>query len=195
MDETEEDRLLTFCQEFISRHSENWPPKEDVLAQEFVNWLGINFFVTPDAMRELCLSKGINLSFVALPQELHGFNCSFHANREIAISKREIVPFGHMHTLFHEFREMLEGVFVELGHATLTPGDSLEVKAESFAMVARMATGIRGLPAHFEMVANVQATWPRYFGYAFLAVCSVTFLFSCLLLPKFEEIMTAETRR
>ncbi len=34
-------------------------------------------------MRELCLSKGINLSFASLAQELRGFNCSFQDKKEI----------------------------------------------------------------------------------------------------------------
>jgi hypothetical protein len=83
------------------------------------------------------------LSFIPLPPRLQGFHCSFEKKREIVISERELVPFAHVHTLFHEFREMLEHVFVERGHGTLNSKQSLEAKAEEFAMVARMATATK----------------------------------------------------
>jgi hypothetical protein len=104
-DGTGNDPILGFCQAVISRHAENWPPTEKVLADEFVNWLGsVKFFQSRDAMRELCLSKGVNLSFIPLPPDLHGFNCTFQDKKEIVLSEREIVPFAHLHTLFHELR-------------------------------------------------------------------------------------------
>jgi hypothetical protein len=102
------------------------------------------------------------------PPDLHGFNCTFQDKKEIVLSEREIVPFAHLHTLFHEFREMLECVFVELGYATLTSEDSLEEKAEEFAMVARIETCTREMPAYFDMVGNIENIWHRYFGYAFV---------------------------
>jgi hypothetical protein len=186
--------LLGFCLAVISRHAEKWPPTEQVLADEFVDWFGAQSLMTPTAMRELCWMKGIDLSFIALPPELHGFNCSFHDKKEIIISEHEMVPFTHVHTLFHELREMLEHAFVELGHATVTPKQSLEVKAEEFAMAARMETLTRELPAYIEMVGNIEKNWHRYFGYAFLIVFSVVYMFSCVFLPQFED-MISEARR
>jgi len=75
--------IVGFCKSVISRHSEKWPPEEETLAGEFVQWFGIRPFLTRDRMIELCLSKGVNLSFVALPQELRGVNCSFQDKTEI----------------------------------------------------------------------------------------------------------------
>jgi hypothetical protein len=71
----------------ISRYAEKWPPTEQVLADEFVDWFGAKSFMTPTAMRELCLAKGISLSFVPLPPGLHGVNCSFQDKKEIVISE------------------------------------------------------------------------------------------------------------
>lgn len=193
-DGTENNPLLGFCLAVISRHSENWPPSEDVLAEEFVGWFGARTFLTKNAMRELCLLKGITLSFTPLPSGLHGFNCSFQDQKEIVISEHEMVPFAHVHTLFHEFREMLEHLFADLGHATLTPKQSLEAKAEEFAMIARMATVTRELPGYVEIVSNINKDWPRYFGYAFLVVCFVAYMFSCVSLPQFEDVIS-EARR
>jgi len=193
-DGTENNPLLGFCLAVISRHAEKWPPTEQVLADDFVNWFGAKSFMTPTAMRELCLAKGITLSFVSLPPGLHGVNCVFQDRKEIVITEREVVPFGHVHTLFHEFREMLEDVFVELGHATITPDESLEVTAEEFAMAARMATATRELPAYFKMVSNIEKNWHRYIGFAFLVVFFVSYLLSCAFLPQFEDMMS-EARR
>jgi hypothetical protein len=193
-DGTEKDPISDLCRVVISRHMEDWPPTEKVLAEEFLNWLGVKSFLTRDAMRELCLCKGINLSFIPLPPDLHGFNCTFQDKKEIVLSELEIVPFAHLHTLFHEFREMLEYVFVELGYATLTAEDCLEDKAEEFAMAVRMETGTREMPAYFDMVGKIENIWYRYFGYAFVGVVFVFYMFSCAFLPQFEE-MISEARR
>lgn len=193
-DGTQNNPLLSFCLAVISRHSENWPPTEQVLAKEFVSWLGVKPFLTRDAMRELCLSKRINLSFTSLAQELRGFNCSFRDKKEIVISDHENVPFADLHTLLHEFREMLEHGFVEVGYATLTPRDSLEETAEEFAAVARMETGTREFPAYIKIVSNIETPWQRYLGYVLLAIGFVAYMFTCATLPQYEE-MIAKARR
>jgi hypothetical protein len=193
-DGTGNNPLLGFCRGAISRHAENWPPTEEILAAEFVSWLGVKSFLTRRAMQELCLSKGINLSFMSLPPNLHGVNLAFQDKKEIVISEHNNVPFADLHTLLHEFREMLEHVFVALGFATLTSGDSMEETAEEFAMVARMETGTREFPAYLKIVGNIETNWHRYFGYAFLVVFFVAYMFSCAFLPQYEE-MIAEARR
>ena len=193
-DGTPNNPLLGFCLAVISRHSENWPPTEQVLAKEFVSWLGVKPFLTRDAMRKLCLSNGITLSFVALAPELRGFNCSFQDKKEIVISEHENVPFGDLHTLLHEFKEMLEHGFAEVGYATLTRRDSLEETAEEFAAVARMETGTREFPAYIEIVGNIETPWQRYLGYVLLAIGFVAYMFTCATLPQYEE-MIAESRR
>ena len=193
-DGTENKPVVAFCLAVVSRHAEKWPPTEEALAEEFVSWLGAKSFMTKTAMQQLCLSKGIKLSFVPLPPELHGFNCSFGETNEIVIADDEIVPFAHTHTLFHEFREMLERVFIELGHGTLAPRESLEANAEEFAMAARMATATRELPAYFTMVSNIEKDWARYFSYVALFAFFVSYVFSCAFLPQFEDMMS-EARR
>jgi hypothetical protein len=194
-DGSEKYPILGFCYAVIARHSENWPPTEEVLAKEFVNWFGVNTFLTRDALRELCLSKGVSLSFLPLPQELRGFNCSFEDKKEIVLSHHETAPFSHLHTLFHEFREMLEHVFAGLGYATVGPEDFLEVQAEHFATVARMEAAARELPVFFEMATSIEQKWARYFGYALLAVISAVYLMSCVLLPQMEEIASEAKRQ
>ena len=180
-DGTENNPLLGFCLAVISRYAEKWPPTEQVLADDFVNWFGAKSFMTPTAMRELCLAKGITLSFVPLPSELQGLNCSFHDKKEIVISEREMVPFAHVHTLFHEFREMLERVFVELGHATLTPKQSLEAIAEEFAMAARMETATTRIARLRRNGGQHREELASLFWLCVLIVFSVAYMFSCAL--------------
>lgn len=89
---------------------------------------------------------------------------------------------------------MIERAFVELGHGTLTSKKSLEATAEEFAMAARMATVTREFPGYIEMVSNIETSWHRYFCYALLAVLVVAYMFSCVTLPKYED-MISEARR
>jgi hypothetical protein len=99
----------------------------------------------------------------------------FHGKRELVICEEETVPFSHMHTLFREFREVLEHVFVELGCATVKPEGSLEVYAEHFAMAARMDAGMKDLPVLFEMAGVVEKKWARYLSYV------IVFFRCCIL--------------
>ena len=69
--------IVDFCRAVVSRHAESWPPKEETLAEEFVQWLGLKPFSTRDQLIGLCLTKKVTVSFVELPLELRGFNCSF----------------------------------------------------------------------------------------------------------------------
>lgn len=186
--------IVDFCRAVISRHAENWPPKEETLADEFVEWMGLKPFLTRDQLIELCLCKRVNLSFVELPPELHGFNCSFGNKREIIIAKRETVLGADLHNLFHEFRELLENGFVELGYTTIGAEQFLEVQAEHFAMSARMDVAMKELPAYIELVRNADAKWARYLAYGVIGAAGLFYLLSCVFLPQFEE-MQSEMKR
>jgi hypothetical protein len=178
---------LGFCLTLISQHGDNWPPKEEILAQEFVNWLGLSSFGTKDAMKELCRSKGINLSFASLPQDIRGLNCAYQEKREIVIGETGMAPFSDLHTLLHEFREMLEYGFSDLGHPTIGTED-LEVCAEHFATACRMKAAERELPAFIDMATNVEKKWARYLSYGFIAVFAAIYLFDCVFQSQMEEI-------
>jgi hypothetical protein len=118
---TRDNPILGFCLSVIAQHEANWPPEEDVLAQEFIDWFGFNSFLTRDRMKELCQAKGVNLSFVSLSEDVRGLNFSYQNIKEIILSQRETAPFGDSHTLFHEFRELIEHQLVELKYATVGP--------------------------------------------------------------------------
>jgi len=187
-DGTDTNPVRDFCLTMLSQYGENWPPTEEALAQEFVEWIGFRSVLTRDALNELCQAKGVRLSFVSLPQDIRGLNCSFQDKKEIIIAERELAPFADSHTLLHEFRELLEHEFVELGHATIGAKDSLEVEAEIFAMACRIEAGEKDLPVFLEMASKVEKKWVRYLGYAFVGVFGLAYLFGCIYMRQLEEI-------
>jgi len=192
-DGAEKSPVLGFCLNIISQYGGNWPPDEDALAQEFVKWFGLKFLLTKSCLRELCKAKGIDLSFASLPEDIHGSNFLFQDKKEIVIAERELAPFGDSHTLLHEFREMLEHVFVELGYPTIVSKDSLEEdsleeQAELFASLCRMEAGMRDFPRMLEMMQQVEKKWARYLGYVFVVVYSFAHMFSCIYMRQLEEI-------
>jgi len=192
-DGTANNPILRFCLDVLERHGESWPPAEDVLAREFVEWFGCRAFVSKEHMRELCEAKGVKLTFVPLPSEIRGFNCSFGNQREIVVCETQISPFD-LHTLFHEFREMLEHDFRELGRPIIGPKGSLEVQAEQFAILCRMETASREIPGFLEMAQNVQNKWMRYLSFGLVIVFGTAYLFHCILTPQMEEVLS-EARR
>ncbi|MBZ5679180.1 MAG: hypothetical protein LAO24_03625 [Acidobacteriia bacterium] len=194
-DGTEKDPILRFCHTVISQHGKTWPPTEDTLAEGFANWLGLSSFMSRSAMQRLCRSKDVKLSFNPLPHDIRGFNCSFHNKREIIVTARETVAFADSHTLLHEFREMLEHTFVDLGYPTVTSTASLETHAEAFAVLCGMHAVTRDLPLFLEMAANVERKWPRYFTYALVIVFGLACLFGCAFTPQMEEMFLEAKRQ
>ena len=186
-DGREKDPVLGFCHAFIARHAQNWPPTEDTLADEFIEWFAFKLIVNRDGMKELCWSKGINLSFAPLPQEIKGVNCSFVNKREIIIAARETVPFGDLHTLFHEFREMLEHAFAELGYPTIKREMFLEVQADHFATACRIAAFMREFPSFIAMAANIEKKWARYLVYGIAGIFAVAYCVNCIFLLTIED--------
>jgi hypothetical protein len=187
-DGTEKSPVLGFCLRVVSEHTANWPPTEDVLAQEFVAWLGFSPFLTREAVPELCRAKGVNVSFAPLPQDIRGFNCSFQQKKEIVISEPEIAVFSDSHTLFHEFREMLEHVFTELGHPTTGAEGLSEIRAEHFAVICRMKAAEKELPDLIASAQTIESKWVRYLAYTALGVLTFAYLVGCVLTPTMEEI-------
>ena len=186
--------IASFCQSFISRYRETWPPTEELLAEEFVNWFSLEPFPTREALIRLCLSKGVNLSFPQLPNDLHGFNCSYQETREIMVSEDAKAPFTDLHTFLHEFREMLEGTFTALGYPTIRPEQFLEVQAEHFAMACRMHAVQKELPSVFERIALIEKTWVRYLAYSAVGFAGLAYLLSCVLIRQIEQV-DAEVKR
>ena len=194
-DGSESNPVLVFCQSVIARHAEHWPPTEEALAEEFVNWLGSSSFLGRDTLMKLCRVKGVNLSFSELPPELRGLNCSFEGKREIVITERPTAPFSYSHTLFHEFREMLEHGFMELGHAIVGPEESLEERAEQFPAACRVQEVEKDLPVLIDVVTKIEKKWPRYLAYGLLGILAIGYLFGSVYFSQMEEIYSEMDRQ
>jgi hypothetical protein len=165
------------------------------VAQEFVAWIGFNSFLTRDGLQELCRAKGVNLSFISLPQELHGFNCTFQDKKEIVLTERETAPFRIRIPFFTSFGKCLNMYLKELGHPTIGPERSLEVEAEHFGVICRLKATEREFPAFIEMAQNVEKTWVRYLAYRVLAIFGAAYVLSCVLTPQMEEILSDARRQ
>jgi hypothetical protein len=55
-------------------------------------------------------------------------------------------------------------------------------------MSCRIRAGEKQLPVFFELVNNIEKRWVRYFGYAFVVVFALAYLFSCIYIHQLEEI-------
>ena len=114
-DGTENNPLLGFCLAVISRHAKKWPPTEQVLADEFVDWFGANSLMTPTAMRKLCGSKKINLSFVPRRQNFTALTVHFAIKTKSSFPNTKWPRSVHAYVI-SRLGKMLERAFVELGH-------------------------------------------------------------------------------
>ena len=189
------DNITAFCRTVISRHSANWPPNENVLAQEIVDFFGIGPFLTLETLVQLCRDHlRIPVSFIELPTELRGYNCSYGNKREIVVSQHQTFPGADQHTLLHELREILEATFEGLGHPIVNRRE-LEGFAESFAISVQMAVAERELPNLFQNAAEIERKWWRITAYVLLGVGGLAYLLGCALRPYLEDVFASEELR
>ena len=104
------------------------------------------------------------------------------------VSEDAKAPFADLHTLLHEFREMLEGTFNSLGYSTIRPEQSLEIQAEHFAMACRMQTVQKELPRIFDQISNIEKAWVRYLSYTVTGFAIFAYLLSCVSIRQIEQI-------
>lgn len=107
--------LTHFCAAFISRHKEHWPLDEGTLAHEFAEQFPLRTLSRSEHIIAFAKDLGIDASLLALPEEMHGFNCSTEERTIVLLSEQEGFPGSHEHTLFHELREVMEYRFRDQG--------------------------------------------------------------------------------
>jgi len=73
---TETQTPRDFCASVRLRHKENWPPTESTLAREFVEQFLPELFSNPERIVAFAARLGIDASLKALPDRVHGVNCS-----------------------------------------------------------------------------------------------------------------------
>lgn len=175
-----------FCAAVISRYKGKWPPAETSLAQEFAERFGPKLFLNTKQMIEFAAALGINASFKALPDDLHGCNCSSDGQTIVILSEREAFAGSHEHTLFHELREVMEYRFHDQGWPTLESSE-LEKRAELFAKSVRMASLTREFGHYVECVQSIEETWKRWLAAVGVVIVALVVGLSCIMLPHFEK--------
>lgn len=179
------DRLYAFCQLIASRYSNNWPPSEEQLAEEFVGFFEVSF-PSLDSWIELCSSMNIRVTLTSLPQGLRGHHACFNNERAIWLPERDRFPGAREHTLLHELREILEHIFTDLGLPT-ADAKSREAPAEAFAAHTRITASEKMCKTFIEDARKIQSTWRRRGTYALICFGMILHSFGCIFLPFFED--------
>jgi hypothetical protein len=130
--------LPEFCAAVMKRRAFEWPPTEGQLAEDFLAHFGIARLGFYDGLVKWCGEVGVDVSTMELPHDLRGVNFWHEKNMSIVMPVNGGCFISREHTLLHEVRELLEGIFAHLGHPT-GGGATLESRAEQFAACVRMA--------------------------------------------------------
>lgn len=178
--------LAAFCEEILSRHKSTWPPSEHVLAQGFMTQYSPKSLLGSSQVIEFSRRLGISASLAALPEGMHGLNCSMAGEAIILLKEKEEFPGSREHTFFHELREIMEYHFRDLGSPTLE-STVLERHAEEFAVHVRMAQSFEMAKFFAESVEDIEARWKRVLGYVGIAAFMLVWCFGCALLPHLED--------
>ena len=183
---SESDPLLSFCLRVAERR-ENWPPGENVLAEQFVSFFGVSAFAHFETLSQLCVQLGISVSVRPMPSELRGHNLSYNGSRAIVIADDQSFPGANEHTLLHELRELLEDSFVQLGFVVAATPEDLEERAEMFACIVRSHLAQKTMFVWLQQAENVEKKWLRYGAYLLAVLGGIALVVGCFLLPAFED--------
>lgn len=181
--------LRGYCEAFVSKHSDTWPPSEYALANEFVSFFEIHPFLKLEDLQKRCETLGVSVSVRELPEGLRGHNCAYQENQEIVIGSVE-GPAAAMgireHTLFHELRELIEYEFRKMGRPIAT-APNLESRAETFAGAARALGYLNAWKPMIEGIADIKSGWARFGAFLLVSLLLMVVSFSCLSLPRWED--------
>ena len=182
------DLLLSYCKEVLSRHRDRWPPSEEALAEQFLSCFSTPPFPSREKLKQFGLTLGIEVSFLSLPPELAGHNNAYGEKKGIAIGEKENFPGVIEHSFFHELREIIEGVFIDLGFPTES-GKQLEERAEHFAELIRLNSMNKELASSFDQIRGIESHWRRWGAVLLVVVLAVGYGAGCIFLPYLEESM------
>lgn len=195
----EGDEIAEFCQVVISRHAEHWPITENILADEFLEFLGVQslLLLRFEEIAQLCDKRlRIQISVRRMPTGVKGFNGSYENRCEIVISTDQELPgMADLHTLLHELREIIERKFEEIGRPTANCGDlDLEHRAEFFATAVQIGAACQMLPGLLESASEIKRKWLRIGAYIGIFCGAMVYTFGCIALPKLEDAFAAQRR-
>jgi len=178
--------LVAFCKQISAKQASEWPPSEETLAREFVEYFNLEPMVFLGELQRLCESSGIVLRIAPLPTSLRGFNHRYQNKREILISGTQVLT--REHTALHELRELLEYEFCDLNKPICT-NETREKRAEQFAISVRISAFEKEVPKLVDQIATIESKWPRRAAYALLFVFGAMHLMSLALSPRLEDVM------
>lgn len=184
--------LIGFCQTVYQKHGSEWPPAEEILADEFVEYFQLEALFHSGRLDDLCNTLGIHLRITDLPEPLKGHNYRFENKREILISTRQVLT--REHTGLHELRELMEYEFCDLGTPVCTKEDQ-EERAESFAILVRLEAFGKEIPGMMGHVSKIESKWPRRAVYVLLFLFVAVYCVGLILSPRIEEAMEEKRAR
>lgn len=183
--------LPEFCAAVANRHGSSWPPTEDRLARDFLAHFGISRFAHYDELVKWCEAVGVEFSTAELPRDLLGLNCWHENVFSIVMPSNGGCFISRDHTLLHELREVLEGVFGQLGQPT-TERDALECRAEQFAACVRMAVWVESSKDLFQIASAVRNPVGRACAYGLVGAVTAALVVSCVGVRQLEVQLDAQ---
>ena len=184
--------LSGFCQTVYQKHGSEWPPTEETLADEFVEYFKLETLVNLGELQEICDRLGIIFRIEQLPESLRGINYRYQEKREIVISDSQLLT--KEHTTLHELREVIEYEFCDLRTPVCTTEDK-EERADSFAVSVRMCAFGKEIPGLMDRVGKIESKWPKRAVYVLLFVFVAVYFAGLILSPKLEEAMDEKRTR
>lgn len=157
-----------------------------MLAREFAEQFQPKFLSPSEWIVEFANRLEIRVLFEALPDEMHGLNCSTKEETLVCLNEPEAFSGSREHTFFHELREIIEYRLRDQGFPT-AQGLELERRAEQFATEVRVASLMRELGPLFENAQAIEQTWKRWLAFAGVLILALGMGAGCFLLPHFEE--------
>lgn len=177
--------LPDFCAAVVNRHGSAWPSTEDQLARDFLKHFGIARLGSYDALVEWCGTVGIAVSTRELPHDLRGFNYWHESGMSIVMPINGGCLISREHTLFHELRELLDGIFGYLGHP-IGDRDGLESRAEQFAACARIAIVVESSKDFFQFAGDVKNPLGRVCAYGLVGALTLVLVVGCARVRQLE---------
>jgi hypothetical protein len=187
----ERDAVADFCQAVLSRHSEQWPISEDILAHEFLAFADLRSLPQFEEISQVCVNRlGISVSSEPLPDGMRGYNGSYRNRREILISTNQDYSGAKLHTLLHELREILENELEKLGYPIVKRENSdLEQVAESFPLAVQFDAVRHAFPTFWAIPAAIERRWLRIGAHILLVFGLLFYLLDCSSVKQREDAL------
>jgi len=96
------------------------------------------------------------------------------------------------HIFYHEIRELIERIFINLGHPT-TPSSEIEKRAEEFAIAVRMNSAFKESEFLLGSALEIRSDLLRWGSVALISGLMLLQAFTHILLPKYEASISQKS--